>query len=37
MNWLHYLLEANIYLGVFYMAYCLFLNKETHYLLNRFT
>lgn len=36
MNWLHYLLEANIYLGVFYVAYCLFLNKETHYLLNRF-
>src|SRR6187402_1512620 len=35
MNWLHYLLEANLYLGVFYMAYCLFLNKETHYLLNR--
>ncbi|MEO8885080.1 MAG: M56 family metallopeptidase [Mucilaginibacter sp.] len=35
MNWLHYLLEANIYLGVFYIAYCLFLNKETHYLLNR--
>jgi hypothetical protein len=35
MNWLHYLLEANIYLGVFYVAYCLFLNKETHYLLNR--
>jgi hypothetical protein len=36
MNWLHYLLEANLYLGVFYVAYCLFLNKETHYLLNRF-
>ncbi len=35
MNWLHYLLEANIYLGVFYAAYCLFLTKETHYLLNR--
>ncbi len=35
MNWLHYLLEANIYLGVFYVAYCLFLKKETHYLLNR--
>jgi hypothetical protein len=35
MNWLHYLLEANIYLSVFYVAYCLFLNKETHYLLNR--
>lgn len=36
MNWLHYLLEANIYLSVFYVAYCLLLNKETHYLLNRF-
>jgi len=35
MNWLYYLAEANLYLGVFYLAYCLFLNKETHYLLNR--
>jgi len=35
MNWLHYLLEANIYLAVFYGGYCLFLNKETHYTLNR--
>ncbi|MEZ2335645.1 M56 family metallopeptidase [Mucilaginibacter sp. RCC_168] len=35
MNWLHYLLEANIYLAVFYTGYCLFLNKETHYTLNR--
>jgi len=35
MNWLHYLLEANIYLSVFYAAYCLFLNKETYYTLNR--
>jgi beta-lactamase regulating signal transducer with metallopeptidase domain len=35
MNWLHYLLEANIYLAVFYAGYCLFLNKETHYTLNR--
>lgn len=35
MNWLHYLLEANIYLAVFYAFYCLFLNKETHYTLNR--
>jgi len=35
MNWLHYLLEANLYLGVFYLCYCLFLNKETYYTLNR--
>jgi hypothetical protein len=35
MNWLHYLLEANIYLAVFYAGYCLFLNKETYYTLNR--
>jgi len=35
MNWLYYLLEANLYLCVFYAGYCLFLNKETHYTLNR--
>ncbi|MDB5004225.1 MAG: BlaR1 peptidase [Mucilaginibacter sp.] len=35
MNWLHYLAEANIYLGVFYLAYCLFLIKETYYIFNR--
>jgi len=35
MNWLHYLVEVNIYLSVFYVCYCLFLNKETHYTLNR--
>ncbi len=35
MNWLYYLAEANIYLGVFYLAYCLFLNRETYYQLNR--
>jgi hypothetical protein len=35
MNWLHYLLEANLYLAVFYAFYHLFLNKETHYTLNR--
>ncbi|MDB5156894.1 MAG: BlaR1 peptidase [Mucilaginibacter sp.] len=35
MNWLHYLAEANIYLGVFYLAYCLFLSKETYYTFNR--
>lgn len=35
MNWLRYLVEANIYLSVFYLFYCLLLNKETHYTLNR--
>jgi beta-lactamase regulating signal transducer with metallopeptidase domain len=35
MNWLYYLLEANLYLVVFYTGYCLFLNKETYYTLNR--
>ncbi len=35
MNWLHYLLEANIYLSVFYLLYFVFLDKETHYKLNR--
>ncbi|MGF7082910.1 TonB family protein [Mucilaginibacter sp. UYCu711] len=35
MNWLYYLAEANIYLGVFYLAYCLFLTKETYYQLTR--
>jgi outer membrane biosynthesis protein TonB len=35
MNWLHYLVEANIYLGVFYLCYCLFLNNETHYVWGR--
>jgi TonB family protein len=35
MNWLYYLAEANLYLGVFYLAYCLFLSRETHYQLNR--
>ncbi len=36
MNWLHYLLEANLYLAVFYAGYYLFLSRETHYTLNRF-
>jgi len=36
MNWLYYLLEANLYLAVFYGFYCLFLHKETFYSLNRF-
>jgi hypothetical protein len=35
MNWLYYIAEANLYLGVFYLAYCIFLSKETHYQLNR--
>ncbi|MBB5397654.1 M56 family metallopeptidase [Mucilaginibacter sp. AK015] len=35
MSWLHYLIEANIYLGVFYLCYCLFLNRDTHYTLSR--
>jgi hypothetical protein len=35
MNWLHYILEANLYLSIFYIGYCLVLNKETHYALNR--
>ena len=35
MSWLHYLLEANIYLGVFYLLYLVLLDKETHYKLNR--
>ncbi len=35
MNWLYYTGEANIYLCVFYLAYCLFLSLDTHYQLNR--
>ncbi|GAA4340409.1 hypothetical protein GCM10023149_51790 [Mucilaginibacter gynuensis] len=35
MNWLHYLLEANLYLSIFYVGYFLFLSKDTHYNLNR--
>jgi hypothetical protein len=35
MNLLYYLAEANIYLGVFYLAYCIFLAKETYYTINR--
>ncbi|WP_316794028.1 M56 family metallopeptidase [Pedobacter frigoris] len=36
MNWLYYLLEANLYLAVFYGFYRLFLHKETFYTLNRY-
>jgi TonB family protein len=35
MSWLYYLIEANIYLGIFYLCYCLFLNRDTHYTLSR--
>jgi hypothetical protein len=36
MNWLYYLLEANLYLTLFYGFYRLFLHKETFYVLNRY-
>lgn len=36
MNWLHYLLEANLYLAVFYGFYRLFLHQETFYSINRY-
>jgi hypothetical protein len=35
MNWLHYLMEANLYLAVFYTVYYVFLRNDTHYTLNR--
>ena len=35
MNWLNYLIEANLYLAIFYAGYYLFLSNETHYTLNR--
>jgi len=35
MNWMHYLLEANLYLCIFYLLYRLLLSRETHYVLNR--
>src|ERR1700753_2710417 len=35
MNWLQYLLEANLYLCVFYLLYRLLLSRETHYALSR--
>jgi len=35
MGWLYYLLEANLYLVLFYGFYRLFLHKETFYGLNR--
>jgi hypothetical protein len=36
MNWIYYLLEANLYLLVFYAFYRLFLSRETFYSLNRY-
>ncbi len=36
MNWLTYLLEANINLAIFYALYKLILSRETFYSLNRF-
>jgi beta-lactamase regulating signal transducer with metallopeptidase domain len=36
MSWLYYLLEANLYLILFYGFYRLFLQKETFYGLNRY-
>ena len=36
MNWLYYLLEANLYLAVFYAFYRLFLHQETFYSINRY-
>ncbi|MBL4679043.1 MAG: TonB family protein, partial [Mucilaginibacter sp.] len=35
MNWLHYLIEANIYLLAFYLCYRLLLANNTHYTLGR--
>ena len=35
MTWAHYLLQANIYLVVFYAFYKLLLEKETYFKLNR--
>jgi len=35
MNWMHYLVEANLYMAAFYALYLLFLRGETHYQLNR--
>jgi len=35
MEWLYYLLEANLYLAIFYGFYRLFLHQETFYTLNR--
>lgn len=36
MNWLYYLLEANLYLAIFYGCYRLLFHKETFYTINRY-
>ncbi|WP_256004790.1 M56 family metallopeptidase [Pedobacter deserti] len=36
MNWIYYLLEANVYLAIFYGFYRLILARETFYTLSRF-
>lgn len=36
MSWLYYLLEANLYITIFYGFYRLFLHKETFYSMNRY-
>ncbi|MGY4384697.1 hypothetical protein ACVWYN_001731 [Pedobacter sp. UYP24] len=36
MNWMYYLLEANLYLAVFYGFYLLLLQRETFYQINRY-
>ncbi|PMD98380.1 hypothetical protein BWI97_04260 [Siphonobacter sp. BAB-5405] len=35
MNWLHYLLQVNLYLAGFYGFYCILLRRETFHQLNR--
>ncbi|MDP9047930.1 MAG: hypothetical protein M3N14_07320 [Bacteroidota bacterium] len=35
MSWIYYLLEANVYLAVFYLLYYFVFRKETYYQLNR--
>ena len=35
MSWTHYLLQANLYLLIFYGFYKLLLDKETYFVLNR--
>lgn len=35
MSWIYYLLEANLYLTVFYFLYYLIFSRETYYQLNR--
>ena len=35
MTWAHYLLQANIYLVVFYAFYKFLLEKETYFKFNR--